>query len=107
MPKYLFIGGYTADGVRGLLKDGGTKRRQAAEQTVQSVGGTLESYYFGFGADDFYLIADLPDHSAAAAVSLTAGGSGALSARTIVLMTPEDIDAAGQHSVRYTAPGQT
>jgi uncharacterized protein with GYD domain len=107
MPKYLFIGSYTTDGARGLLKDGGTKRRQLAEQSVQSVGGTLESYYFGFGADDFYLIADLPDHSAAAAVSLTAGGSGALSARTVVLMTPEDIDAAAQHTVPYTAPGQT
>jgi len=107
MSKYLFIGSYTADGARGLLKDGGTTRRQVAEQVVQSVGGTLECYYFGFGADDYYLIADLPDHSAAAALSLTVGGSGALSSRTVVLMTPEDIDAAGQHSVPYTAPGQT
>ncbi len=107
MAKYLFIGSYTADGARGLLDDGGTKRREVAEQVVRSVGGTLESYYFGFGADDFYLIADLPDHSAAAAVSLTVGGSGAVTSRTVVLMTPEDIDAAGRHSVPYAAPGQT
>lgn len=106
MPKYLFIGSYTADGARGLLKDGGTKRRGVAEQVVQSAGGMLESYYFGFGADDFYLVADLPDHAAAAAVSLTVGGSGALSSRTVVLMTPEDIDAAAQLSVQYTAPGE-
>lgn len=107
MPKYLFIGSYTADGARGLLKDGGTKRRQVAEQVVQSVGGTLETYYFGFGGDDFYLVADLPDHAAAAAVSLTVGSSGALSSRTVVLMTPEDVDAAAQRSVPYTAPGET
>jgi uncharacterized protein with GYD domain len=107
MPKYLFIGNYTADGARGLLKDGGTKRREAAQQVMTSVGGTLESYYFGFGSDDFYVIADLPDHSAAAAASLTVGASGALTTRTVVLMTPEDIDAAAQVSVEYSAPGES
>jgi hypothetical protein len=45
-------------------------------------------YYFAFGSDDFYLIADLPDKAAAAAAALTDGASGALGARTIVLLTP-------------------
>lgn len=105
MAKYLFIGSYTPEGARGVLKEGGTSRRKAAENVVRSVGGSMESFYFGFGSDDFYLIADLPDHAAAAAASLTVGASGAVSVRTVVLMTPEDIDAATTRSVTYRAPG--
>jgi uncharacterized protein with GYD domain len=106
MPKYMFIGSYTADGARGLLQDGGSRRREVADEAAQSVGGTVESYYFGFGSDDFYLIADLPDHAAAAALSLTIGASNAVAMRTIVLMTAEDLDAAAQRSVEYSAPGR-
>jgi hypothetical protein len=43
MPKYLITASYTAEGVRGLLKDGGTKRRQAAEAALKSVGGRVEA----------------------------------------------------------------
>lgn len=106
MPKYMFIGSYTADGARGLLQDGGSRRREVADEAAQSVGGTVESYYFGFGSDDFYLIADLPDHAAAAALSLTIGASNAVAMRTVVLMAAEDLDAAAQRSVEYTAPGR-
>jgi hypothetical protein len=59
-PKYLFIGKYTAEGARGVLKDGGSKRRQVARNVMESLGGSVEAYYFGFGDDDFYVIADLP-----------------------------------------------
>jgi uncharacterized protein with GYD domain len=105
MPKYLFIGSYTAEGARGLLNEGGSARRKVAEETIRSAGGSVEAYYFGFGSDDFYLIADLPDHASAAAVSLTAGSSGAINLRTVVLLTPEEIDAAARKSVSYRAPG--
>ena len=67
MPKYLFTGSYTAEGARGVLKEGGTGRREATEKLVASLGGTLDAFYFAFGADDFYLIADLPGNAAAAA----------------------------------------
>ena len=30
MPKYLFTASYTAEGIKGLLKDGGSKREAAA-----------------------------------------------------------------------------
>ena len=42
MPKYLFVGSYTAEGVRGLLKDGGSKRRAVAQRAVESAGGSLK-----------------------------------------------------------------
>jgi len=41
MPKYLFHGSYTAEGVKGLLKDGGSKRRAVVEQLIKDQGGTL------------------------------------------------------------------
>jgi len=105
MPKYLFTGSYTAEGARGVIKDGGSKRRQAVESLMRSLNGALETHYFGFGSDDFYVIAELPDHAAAAAASLTVGASGTLGVRTIVLLTPEEIDDAARRSVQYTPPG--
>jgi uncharacterized protein with GYD domain len=105
MPRYLFIGKYTAEGARGVIKDGGSKRREVAEKLMSSIGGSIEAFYFGFGDDDFYLIADLPDHAAAAAASLTVGATGALGVRTVVLMTPEEVDAAARQSVDYSPPG--
>ena len=64
MPKYLIHGSYTEEGLKGLLEEGGTKRRDAAERLLASVGGTVEAYYFAFGENDFYLVADMPDNVA-------------------------------------------
>ena len=105
MPKYLFTGTYSAEGARGLLKEGGSGRREATEKLVKSLGGTVEGYYFAFGSDDFYLIADLPSNAAAAAGALTAAATGAIATRTVVLMTPEEIDAAARLTPTYRAPG--
>ena len=105
MPKFLFTGSYTPEGAQGVLAEGGTNRREATERLVASLGGTVESYYFAFGSDDFYLIADLPDHAAAVAGALTASASGAISTRTTVLITPEEVDAASKLSPAYRRPG--
>ena len=74
MPKYLLKVSYTAEGVKGVLKDGGTKRRQAAEAAVKSTGGSLEAMYFAFGDDDVYCIVDSPDNASIAAASMAIGG---------------------------------
>ncbi len=105
MPKYLFTGSYTAEGARGLLAEGGSGRRDATEKLVASLGGTIEAYYFAFGSDDFFLIADLPGNAAAAAGALTAGATGAINNRTVVLLTPEEVDAATKLSPSYRPPG--
>jgi len=103
--KYMLIGSYTAEGAKGVLKEGGTKRLEAAKHAIESAGGTLESFYLGFGTDDYYVTTDFPDHASAAAAALTVGASGSSHARTIVLLTPEDIDAASQKSVDFRPPG--
>jgi uncharacterized protein with GYD domain len=105
MPKYLVKASYTAEGVKGLLKDGGSKRRDAAKKLVESVGGKLECFYFAFGDADAILIADFPDAAAATAASLAVNASGALRLSTTALTTPEDVDKAAKMSVPYKAPG--
>ncbi|MGH2375865.1 MAG: GYD domain-containing protein [bacterium] len=105
MPKYLFQGSYTLEGVKGLVKDGGSKRRAAAQQALQSVGGKLEAFYFAFGKDDIIGIADVPENVSMAALSLTLASSGAFNARTTVLLTPEEIDQAAKKTVKYSPPG--
>jgi len=105
MAKYLVKANYTAEGAKGIAHDGGTARRAAVEKMLASVGGRLEAFYFAFGDTDLYVIAELPDHSAAAAVSLAVAQSGRASTRTVVLMTAEEMDAASKKTVAYRAPG--
>lgn len=105
MAKYLIRASYTAEGLRGVLKEGGSARRSAAQKAIEAAGGKLESFYYAFGEDDAYVVADMPDHAAAAAVSMVVGASGAVRARTVVLLTPEEIDRAAKVTVPYRAPG--
>lgn len=105
MPKYLFRGSYSAQGAEGLLKEGGSGRAAAAEEMAASVGGTVESNYWAFGDTDFFLIVDLPDDAAAAALSLRAGASGAISVTTTKLMSAAEVDEAIGRAATYRAPG--
>lgn len=106
MPKYLFQANYVGEGVKGLLKEGGSSRRAAVEKAVKSMGGKLETFYFAFGEVDAYVIVDLPDNAAAAALALTVSASGAAVAKTTVLMTPEELDIAVKKTPSYRPPGQ-
>ena len=105
MPKYLLSVSYTASGAKGLIKDGGAKRRSVAQQAVESVGGKVESFYFAFGDTDAFVVAELPDAASAASIALTVSASGGAAVRTTVLMTPEEVDAAARKSPLYTPPG--
>jgi uncharacterized protein with GYD domain len=105
MPKYLTVVSYTAEGAKGLLKEGGTARRAAAEKLMKSLGGRLEAFYFAFGDNDAYIITEGPDNATTAALSLTVSASGALRTKTVVLLTPEEIDQAAKKTVKYRPPG--
>ena len=106
MPKYLFQGSYTEQGLKGLLKEGGSKRRETVEQLVKGMGGTLEVFYYAFGEDDFFIISDMPDNVDTTAVSLAVNSTGAVKARVTVLITPEEVDQATKKTVNYRPPGQ-
>ncbi|HEX9258802.1 MAG TPA: GYD domain-containing protein [Acidimicrobiales bacterium] len=105
MPKYLIIANYSADGAKGVLAKGGSARKEAVAAGLAEMGGSLEAFYFAFGADDAFVVADLPDNVAAAALGLQVGASGMASVRTVVLLTPEEVDAAAQVPGAYRAPG--
>ncbi|MGC9668982.1 GYD domain-containing protein [Planosporangium sp. 12N6] len=105
MPRFLIQATYTLDGLRGLLKDGGSGRVEAVRRMAESVGGRLESFDFGFGEPDTYVICELPDNKAAAAVALAIGAAGGASTKTVVLLTPAEVDQAVKQTVDYRAPG--
>ena len=106
MAKYLIMASYTAEGAKGLLKDGGTKRRQAADQAIKSAGGKLEAFYFAFGDTDAIVIMDAPDHATVASASMAINASGAVRTKTVVLLTPEEIDQATKKGTTYSPPGR-
>jgi len=104
--KYLWQVSYTAEGVKGLMKEGGSSRRAVVDTLVKELGGTLEAFYYGFGEHDAYVIADLPDNVTAAAVSIAVATAGGARLTTTALVTPEEIDAATKKAVAYRPPGK-
>lgn len=105
MAKYLVTVSYTAEGAKGVRKEGGTKRRKVAGKAVESVGGKLESFYFSFGAQDAVVIVDVPDNVSAAALSLAINASGGARLTTTPLLTAEEMDKASGKKTAYKAPG--
>jgi uncharacterized protein with GYD domain len=97
---------YTKAGVRGVAKEGASSRRDAVEHAIESLGGEVEAVYFAFGEADVYVIGELPDNESAAALSLAANVSEGLTAETVVLMTPEEFDAATRKEVSFRPPGR-
>lgn len=106
MPRYLLQANYVGEGIKGLLKEGGTSRRAAAEKAIKSVGGTMEAFYYAFGETDAFVLAEVPDHVSMAALALTISATGVVATKTIVLMTPEEVDAATKMTTSYRAPGR-
>jgi uncharacterized protein with GYD domain len=106
MPRYLVEGTFSREGLQGLIKEGGTGRRDAIAKMLTEIGGTLEGFYFAFGSEDVLVLADVPDNVTAAAIGMTVGASGAVSTKTVVLLTPEEIDEASKKAFPYRPPGQ-
>jgi uncharacterized protein with GYD domain len=105
MPKYMIEASYSQEGVEGVKNKGGSSRRDAVAQMAESLGGKLESFHFAFGDADAYVIVDLPDNEAAAAAALAVNAAGGAKAKTTVLLTPDEVDAAAKLSAGYRPPG--
>lgn len=106
MAKYLITASYSAEGMKGLQKDKASGRRDAVRQACESIGGSLEAYYFAFGEDDVISIIDVPDNVAASALSLAVSASGTARTRTTALLTVEEVDKALAASVKYRGAGR-
>ena len=108
MAKYLIQGGYSHEGLKGVVKDGGTGRRTAVEASLKALGARLESMYYAFGTSDIYITVEAPDNVSVAAFALAVGGTGALAHfKTTVLLSVEEVDQAAKRaaSASYRAPG--
>ncbi|HSP75840.1 MAG TPA: GYD domain-containing protein [Cryobacterium sp.] len=106
MSKYLFEANYVGEGIKGLMREGGTSRREALVEALKSVGGSVECFYYAFGETDVLGVIEVPDASAAAALSLMINSTGAVTVRLKPLLTVEDLDAAARKTPAYRAPGQ-
>ena len=107
MARFLFQGSYSTEGVKGVLKEGGTGRRAAVEAAIKSVGGKLEAFYYAFGDTDVFVIADGLTNEDALTFSMGIGATGGLhSLKTTVLLSPEEVDKAARKALSYRAPGR-
>lgn len=106
MPKFMIKASYNAEGVKGLVKDGGTARRDAINKLIVSLGGQIEAFYFAYGENDAFVIVDLPDASTALAISLAVNATGVVRCNTMPLITAEEMDAARSRTVAYKVPGE-
>jgi uncharacterized protein with GYD domain len=106
MAKYVVYGNYVGDGLKGLLKDGGSSRVAAVKKLLESLGGTMECFYYAFGEYDVFCIYDVPDNVSAASIALTISATGLIRTKTVVLITPEEMDQVAKKSPTYRGPGQ-
>lgn len=106
MPKYLVNATYTGEGIKGVIKEGGTSRKKAVEKMAADLGGKLEAYYFTFGDDGVVAIFDLPDMASASAVISTVNASCCANTRVSILITPEELDKIASMKVNYRPPGE-
>jgi uncharacterized protein with GYD domain len=106
MAKYMISGSYTVEGIKGVIKEGGTGRRKAVEDAVKAMGGRLEAFYFAFGENDVIGIADVPDNITAATFSMGVAATGTVRTKTTVLLTPEEVDQAAKKVMSFRAAGQ-
>lgn len=105
MPKYLVQAAISLEGLHGTLEEGGTARQAAVQTAVESMGGTLDAYYYAFGDVDVVAIVDMPGNAEAAGLSMAIASSGSVSISTTPLLTPGDIDAAAKLHPNYRPPG--
>ena len=107
MPKFLITASYNAEGVKGLMAEGGTARLAEAQALAGALGGKIEAMYFAIGSDDLIGIVDAPDTASALALTWTVSASGKISAKLTQLITPAEMDAAAAKSktLKYRAPG--
>ncbi|MCP4339215.1 MAG: GYD domain-containing protein [Desulfobulbaceae bacterium] len=106
MPKYLYHGSYTDKGLKGLLKDGGSKRVKVTRKAIESLGGKMEAYYFALGGSDFFIILEAPDNVAAITGSMVANASGTVKVNITALVSPEEVDLAAKKTMKWTPPGK-
>ena len=108
MALYLTSFGYTPETWARLIGNP-EDRREAAQTYIESVGGKLHGFWYGFGAHDGFTLWEAPDNVSMAAVALAISSGGALSSleTTVLLTVDETMEALRQaEQVQYRPPGE-
>ncbi|MDQ6719728.1 MAG: GYD domain-containing protein [Candidatus Dormibacteraeota bacterium] len=105
MAKYLIQGSYTAEGIKGVLKEGGSGRREAVSAALKGLGGKIEAMYYAFGDTDVYVIIEAPDNVTAAALAMGVSATGTVGIKTTVLLSVEEVDQATKKTLSYRPAG--
>jgi uncharacterized protein with GYD domain len=106
MPLYLTKFSYTPETWARMIGNP-EDRRKAAQEYIESVGGKLHGFWYGFGEHDAYNLWEAPDNVSMAAVALAITSGGALSSleTTVLLTVEETLDALRKaEQVRYRPP---
>ena len=106
MAKYLVEASYTAEGLKGLQKEGAAGRVQLAHKIAESLGGKCDGFYWAFGDQDVVAIFDLPNSVAIAALAFAVSSSGLIRTKTTPLLTAAEADEALKKSVGFRPPGR-
>ena len=107
MPMYLSKFSYTPETWASMIANP-EDRRHAAQTYIESVGGKLHGFWYGFGAHDGYNLWEAPDNVSMAAAALAISGGGALSSfeTTVLLTVDETLEALRKaDAVSYQPPG--
>jgi len=75
------------------------------KDAIETLGGTLEAFYFAFGDDDVVVIADMPVNETAAGFAMETSSSGRVAVSITVLLTPDDVDRAREKKSGWRALG--
>jgi uncharacterized protein with GYD domain len=94
VPRYITFFSYSSGAVKAMVEQP-SDRPAAARALVESVGGTLQSFYWMQGHHDGFFIADVPDALSAAALSAAAASTGAIAS----IESHEIFDGAGQAAI--------
>lgn len=107
MPRYVSFYRYTGEAWGSMVERPGN-RAAAARKLIESVGGTMETFYWMLGDWDGLVIYEVPDAAAAAAFSARVAGSGMLDAvQTHQLVSMDEAKRAldTARGAAYVPPG--
>ena len=105
--KYMILFSLTGEAIKGFVAKP-SDRPAVVRELAESVGGSLESYYWMFGQYDGAAIVVLPDSRTAAALSLSVTSSGAFTRlETHELIEASDLAAIAERArgITYQPPG--
>ena len=109
MAKYAIFFTLKAETVTAMM-DKPSDRAAVVGKLLESVGGSLEAYYWMLGAWDGFVIATAPDGASAASVSIAVSSTGAFGhLETHELFDSSEVNGllerAKRFSAQYTPPG--